>query len=167
METLEPPDIFHLSAATGWIELGNPGEAKAELGKVAAHLGCHPDVLEVRWSLLAAEKQWQEAVQVAEQILQVSPDRWSGWLHRAYALRRAPGGGLQAAWNALLPAVDQFPHQPTIPYNLACYACQMGQTDEGRRWLKRALAVGKKAPIKSMALADPDLQPLWSEIRDL
>jgi len=38
-----------------------------------------------------------------------------------------PLGGAKAAWDALLPAADKFPNNPNIPYNLACYACQMNK----------------------------------------
>ena len=69
------------------------------------------------------------------------------------------------AWNALLPAFDLFPKQPTIPYNLSCYACQMGQLDAARLWLKRAADIGGKDKIKTMALEDADLEPLWNEIK--
>ena len=31
---LHPPDGFHVQVAQGWLELGNPIEADAELGKI-------------------------------------------------------------------------------------------------------------------------------------
>jgi hypothetical protein len=43
----------------------------------------------------------------------------------------------------------------------------MQQLDEARIWLKRAVQVGGKERIKQQALSDPDLQPLWEEIRQL
>ena len=58
-------------------------------------------------------------------LIAAAPDRAVGWLHHAYALRRATGGGLLAAFNALSPVADKFPDEATIPYNLACYTCQM------------------------------------------
>ena len=104
---------------------------------------------------------------VARKLLRRAPDRVSGWLHHAYALRRAPEGGLEKAWEALKPAAEKFPKEPIIPFNLSCYACQMRQLDEARLWLKRALKIGGKEKIKQMALGDPDLQPLWDEIRQI
>jgi Flp pilus assembly protein TadD len=167
MEILGPPDMHYLSAALGWMELGNCVEAKAELAKVASALAKHPNVLEVRWAIHVSEKEWLQALQAAEELVESASNQPSGWLHRAYALRRTAGGGVKAAWDALLPAVDLFPHESTIPYNLACYACQLGQLEDARRWLRRALAAGKKAKIRSMASSDPDLRPLWSEINSL
>jgi predicted Zn-dependent protease len=167
MHKLEPPDTHHLSAAIGWLELGLPAEARAELAQVAAAVREHPDVLEARWLVAAEEKQWEEGLQVAQALLQRAPKRPSGWLHQAYALRRIPAGGVAKAWEALLPASERFPKEPIIPYNLSCYACQMQQLDTARSWLQRAAAIGGKARIKGMALQDQDLQPLWAEISAL
>jgi len=165
MHTLGPPDTHFLSAALGWFELGNIPEAKAELGRIGPAANAHPDVLEVRWLLCAEERNWDEALRVARTLIEVAPQRSSAWLHRAYALRRVKGGGVSAAWDALSPAVEKFPTEPTIPYNLACYACQRGQLDQARHWLARAIEVGGKEKIKIMALNDEDLEPLWEEIK--
>lgn len=165
MEPLEPAEVHHLNAALGWVGLGNLAEAKGELTGIAAERLSHPDVLEVRWLILAEEKAWAEGLEVARQLVTAAPRRASAWLHQAYALRRAPGGSVKAAWKALLPAFDKFPKEPTISYNLACYACQMGQLDAARVWFKRALVIGGKEKIKATGLADTDLQPLWEEIK--
>ena len=167
MNKLEPPDTHCFLAAVGWIELGNLAEARAELAQVSQAQQEHPDVLELRWSISAADKRWDEALQVARALLRRAPKRSSGWLHQAYALRRVADGGIQKAWEALLPAFDKFPKEPTIPFNLSCYACQLQQLDIARDWLKRAVAVGGREKIKQMALQDSDLEPLWAEIRQL
>jgi Flp pilus assembly protein TadD len=167
MQKLEPPDTHYLLAAVGWLELGNSAEAGAELANVSAACQEHPDVLEVRWSLSAQQGHWQEALKVSQALLRRAPKRSSGWLHQAYALRRVPDGSVQQACAALLPAFDKFPKEPTIPFNLACYACQMRQLDAARDWLHRAIAIGGKERIQQMALKDSDLEPLWDEIRQL
>lgn len=167
MQPIEPPDTHHLSAAMGWLELGVPAEAESELGKISAGRQSHPDVLEVRWLMLAQMKRWKEAVAVARVLITGAPNRCSGWLHQAYSLRRVSPDGLQQAWDALLPAHDKFPREPTIAYNLSCYACQMGQLEQARAWFRRALKIGDQEKIKQMALDDSDLEPLWQEIRCL
>jgi len=167
MSKLEPPDIFFFSAAVGWMELGNATEAWAELEKVSAENQNQPDVLEVRWMLLAQTQRWDDALEVTRALVQAAPNRSSSWLHHAYATRRASGGGLQQAWDALLPAHEKFPHEATIAFNLSCYACQLQQLEEARSWFHRALKLGGKDKIKAMALGDPDLEPLWEEIKEL
>lgn len=167
MQRLGPPDSHHLNAAVGWLGLGLPEDAKAELKLISPAHQRHPDVLELRWTICAHECHWDAALAVARKLMTQAPERADGWLHHAYALRRVSEGGLEKAWAALRPAADKFPQEPVIPYNLACYACQMKQLDEARIWLKRALKIGGKEHIKQMALADPDLAPLWDEIRQL
>lgn len=167
MQKLEPPDSYHLRAAEGWHELGVPAEAAAELALISPDQQRHPDVLEVRWVLLAYEQRWDEALAIARDLLTAAPARSSGWLHQAYALRRAAGGGLQAAWDALLPAAVKFPRKPLICFNLACYACQLGKREEALGWLKRALKIGHREEIIRMALVDGDLEPMRAEIRKL
>jgi hypothetical protein len=126
-------------------------------------------VLELRWQIQAEAKNWDACAEIAQTLVERFPDRHSGWLHRAYALRRATGGGLEAAWDALLPAAERFSDVYLIPYNLSCYACQMGRLPEARDWLKRAFAIAAKAgvleEIRHLAQEDPDLEPLRKEIR--
>jgi tetratricopeptide (TPR) repeat protein len=167
MNKLEPPDTHYFLAAMGWLELGNVAEAQAELAQVSAAQQEHPDVLEARWSLAAEQKCWEEALEIARALLRRAPKCSSGWLHQAYALRRVPDGSVQKAWEALLPASNKFPKELTIPFNLACYACQMGQLVAAREWLLRAVAIGGKEKVIGMALNDSDVAPLWDEIRGL
>ena len=167
MKPLAPPDSHHLDAAIGWLGLGCPDDARDELKMIPAGKQNHPDVLEVWWTLCVHEKEWPDALQIAELELTTAPGDAGGWLHRAYALRRVRDGGLPKAWDALLPAAKMFPQEPVIAYNLSCYACQMQQFDLAREWLKRAVAAGTKEAIKQMALTDDDLQPLWTEIANL
>jgi tetratricopeptide (TPR) repeat protein len=167
MSNLEMPDTHYLAAAIGWIELGNAAEAAAELERISPGLRIHPEVLEVRWIIAAERKDWPEGLKAAQSLVEHAPDRPTGWLHRAYALRRVPEGGLKPAWDALLPASDKFPKEPIIPYNLSCYACQMQLLEDARIWFKRAVDAGGKEKIKKMALADEDLKPLWGEINEM
>jgi len=165
MKPLEPPDCHFLSSAIGWLELGNRAEAKSELAQLSEAAREHPDALETLWLLCVEEGNWVDGLRSAQALLRVAPNRPSGWLHQAYALRRVPDGSLQQAWDALLPAFEKFPKEPIIPYNLGCYACQLQQLDDARKWLQLAIHAGDKDTIKSMALADPDYQPLWEEVR--
>ena len=61
----------------------------------------------------------------------------------------------------LLPAADKFPTVQVIPYNLACYAAQLGDLAAASDWLAQAFKLGNKKEIKLQALDDPDLAPLW------
>ncbi len=165
--TLTPPDSHYLTAAVGWMELGNPSEAMRELDRISESHRRRPEVLELRWLALAERRDWASALKVAAELVAASPERPSGWLHRAYAARRAPGGSIQAAWEVLRPAAEKFPKEELIPYNLACYACQLQRLEEARTWLRLVFASDEKGRFRTMALQDEDLRPLWPEIPGL
>lgn len=165
MSKLQPPDTHHLSAAEGWLELGNPREAMAELDRLTDAAQGRVEVLAVRWGILARFKLWQESVVVAARIIELAPDEVFGWIHRSYALHELKR--TQEARDLLLPAVENFPKVETIPYNLACYECQLGNLTAARSWLLRALKRSDPAELKARALEDVDLKPLWSEISQL
>ncbi len=168
MIPLDPSAHHVLSAAEGWFELGNPSEALAELDALSEPASQHPAALELRWRILAEQEDWDLAVPVAEDLIRSAPASSTGWLHRAYALRRAASGGLAKAWNALHPAADLFPSETLIAYNLACYATQMGRVDEGWEWFLRAIQIsGDGRALRKMGLRDSDLEPLWERIRSL
>ena len=164
MKPLLTPDAHHFNAAVGWFELGNRKEARVELEYVSQENQLHPLVLELRWSLDAEDKKWDAALKTAQDIIATLPNDAAGWLHCAYALRRAKSGGLDKALAFLEPAAQQFPNEPVIAFNLACYACQLNQLDDARRWLKRASEIGGEKEMRAMALADDDLKPLWEEL---
>ncbi len=168
MTKLEPPDSHHLMAAIGWLELGNPQEAAAELRGVQKAGLCQPEILELWWDIHAGQQHWEDALAAAQTLLQKHPERSSGWIHQAYALRRVPNGSLERARAALLPAWRQFPKEEIIPFNLACYAAQMGHHQEAIEWLQRAMAAaGDEAAIKRRALQDEDLMPVWDTIKKM
>jgi hypothetical protein len=167
VKPLEPSDSHHLRAAEGWLELGNHIEANAELELIAPILRAHPDVLEIRWAIYAIAEKWNECADIGRALVELEPEDAFGWIHRAYALRRAPGGGLQAAYDALLPAADRLNELETVFFNLACYACQLGDLKAAKQWLKKAFGTGNATKIKLMALDEPDLKPLWMEIAGL
>ncbi|MFO1513359.1 MAG: tetratricopeptide repeat protein [Verrucomicrobiota bacterium] len=167
MRQLEAPDLHLLQAAQGWMGLGSLADALTELRDISPENQRHPAVLELRWIIHIQQENWEAALAAASELLTEAPDSANSWLHHAYALRRAKAGGLAKARAALEPALEKFPKEPVISYNLSCYACQMQDLEVARQWFHRALKVGKKKEIKTMALADPDLEPLWEEIRQL
>ncbi len=163
MAKLQPPDNHHLSAAEGWLELGNSREALAELERITVAQQNRLEVLGTRWSITADLKLWDECVGIATRIVELAPKNVFGWIHRSYALHEMKR--TQEARDLLLPAVRRFPKNETIPYNLACYECQLGNEAGARQWLKRAMVRSDPEGIRQQALEDPDLQSLWPEIR--
>jgi len=168
MKAIEPPDLHHLRAASGWLLLGNDLEATEDLERISPQLRAHPDVLEVRWQLYARARKWEACLNIARAIVEIDPNRPSGWIGWAYAMRQVAGGGLQAAFDILLSVAEKFPAEPMIPFGLACYAGQMGRLEEASDWLRKAFAAahysGRGNRLKSMVLDQPELEPLLHAI---
>jgi tetratricopeptide (TPR) repeat protein len=167
MNPLAPPDSFHMKAAEGWLGLGCQLEANEELEKITPEFRAHPDVLGLRWQIYAKESKWDACTDIADAITKLDPGRISGWIQLAYATRRATKGGLEPARNILSLAAARFPKVPIIHYNLACYACQLGNLKEAWQWLEKAVDIGDSEQLKLQALDDPDLEPLWNDIAEI
>jgi Flp pilus assembly protein TadD len=164
MQPLEPPDSHYVSAAIGWLELGNWREAAAELEAVAPALSQHPALLRLRYEIHAQAGHWDLAVEAALTLARTMPDEPGPWTKLAYATRRKPGGGLPPAKVILAAARQRFPAEALIAYNLACYECQLGNLPQARALLREAFKLGNRAQLKPMSLSDPDLEPLRQEI---
>ena len=160
IDPLSRQDRLHLDAAQGWLGLADPCEALRELREISDAHQEEPEVLETYWGTYAGLEEWESAFAVAEKLVERLPKSSFGWVHRAYALRRMDGGGLEKAWDALLPAAVRFPKEPIIPYNLSCYCAQLNRLDEATDWMNKAMAIGNTKALKKMALEDPDLTSL-------
>jgi Flp pilus assembly protein TadD len=165
MQAFEPPDSHFVSAAVGWLELGNWREAAAELEGVTPSLSQHPAVLHLRYDIHAQAGHWDLAAEAASSLARLLPDEPGAWSKLAYATRRKPGGGIPPAKEILAAARTRFPSEVLIAYNLACYECQLGNLPQARVLLREAFQLGSPTLLKHMSLSDPDLEPLRQEIQ--
>jgi tetratricopeptide (TPR) repeat protein len=161
VKSLPLPDLHHLRAAQGWLELGNPLEANHELENISPKLRAHPDVLEIRWHIYANELKWDACVDTADALVKLAPDRSDSWVHRSFALHIL--NRTQEAFDNLLPAAEKFSDVWQIPYNLACYCSMLGRLDEAQHWFKKAIVVDDKI-VQKAGIDDPDLKPLWDSM---
>lgn len=161
MRLLVGKDAMQLQAAQGWLELGNPSEAFLELSKIDELFRLHPDVLQLRWHIQARQEKWKDCVEVGRIMTKLAPDVVQGWINLANALFYL--NQYQEAYDTLFPTLQTFPKNPYIPYNLACYQCQLGNRADARDWLDKAIEIGGER-IRETALHDPDLRDLKDDI---
>ncbi|GJQ57426.1 MAG: hypothetical protein SCALA701_02270 [Candidatus Scalindua sp.] len=83
------------------------------------------------------------------------------WVAYAYAVRRHEK--ISNARTILLQAIERFSEEAIIPYNLACYECQLGNIEKAKIYLKRALSLDMN--FRVIALEDEDLRTLREEIK--
>jgi predicted Zn-dependent protease len=163
IKPLDAPDHFHVQAAEGWLGLGDIESASSELREVSPAERAHPAVLTVRYQLYAQAKQWDTAVDVADDLVKMLPDEPFVWINLAYATRRKTGGSIPDAKKILVGVEPKFPRHYLFPYNLACYCSQLGELEQAELWLKKASKIDNGA-VKKMAVDDPDLKPLWESL---
>ncbi len=145
-----------LSHARGYLELGMLDEAEAELDRIPPPLGEEVEVLAVRLAIFQERQNWPALRDLARLLVARSPGEAAGWVTWAYAVRRADS--LAEAEKILLAAETQHPEEPTIQFNLGCYACQRGDLAAARLRVDRAIALEPR--FADAAKTDPDLAPL-------
>src|SRR5438477_3985711 len=98
--------------------------------------------------------------QIAKRPKRFQPDNAQWTISLTYATRRAYS--IDIAMEILLNAEAKFPRDAAIPYNLACYYCQLGQIKNAKNYLKKAFEID--LDWRMAALEDEDLRPLWDSV---
>ena len=147
---------WRLSHAQGYLGLGMIAEAAAELDYLPAEARAATPALALRIAVLQEQRDWPALREASIEFVRRSPGEAGGWVTLAYATRRADS--LAAAEEILLVAETKHPGDPTIQFNLGCYACQRGDLLEARRRVDRAIVMDPA--FRSLAATDPDLAPL-------
>ena len=151
-----------LQAAVGYLELGMLVEANAEIENLSPELKTSSTALGVRLEIYRAAEKWSLMEVVARELWKRHQGEPVYWNDLAWAVRRADS--IKAAHSILLDAADRFPGDAMTHFNLGCYACQLGDIEEAKEGVRRAIELDAK--FKMLALDDPDLEPLWKEIEE-
>ena len=146
-----------LQVAVGYLELGMLGEANDEIENLAPELKSSSAVLGVRLEIYRAAEKWSLMEVVARELWKRHPDEPVYWNDLAWTVRRADS--INAAHSILLDAVERFPGDAMTHFNLGCYACQLGDIDQAKERVRRAIELDAK--FKMLALDDPDLELIW------
>jgi Tfp pilus assembly protein PilF len=131
-------------------------EAAAEFERLPATARDTTPALALRIAILQEQQDWPALRDASIEFVRRTPEEAGGWITWAYAVRRAES--IDAANEVLRVAETKHPEEPTIQFNLGCYACQLGDLAEARRRVDRAIALDKQ--FLALAGSDPDLAPL-------
>jgi len=159
---LQQPDSLHLQAAEGWVGLGDFNTANDELEQISPAFRAHPNVLQLRWRIYAHAGKWDACLDIATALTTMTPKRRFGWIHRAHALDKL--GRTQEAKDLLVSVVNDFESNSTISYHLARYCARLGQIDQAKHWLGKALLAAdgleELEKLRKRMMEDPDLEPI-------
>jgi Tfp pilus assembly protein PilF len=165
----EKPPIHHsipsqldrrIQAAEGFLELGLPQLAEAELEKLEGDDRTSEATWVMRCRVYRASEQWEIMGEVAKHLVSLDPDVVEYWLDAAFATRKAGGVGL--AHQVMTHAALRLPEEAQIRYHAACCAAQIGLFEQAKEHLQAAVA--KVYDLKHAALQDPDMEPLWASM---
>src|SRR5947209_11087831 len=123
--SLEPPDRQHCEAAIGYAEVGMFEDANEELESVDPFNRTTPEVLRVRAAIYHATEKWELLRVVALRLTRLEPENMDWVVSLSYATRRSVS--IELARDILLAAKPNFPKEAILPFNLACYECQLGE----------------------------------------
>ena len=158
MHLLPIADLHCLRAAEGWLDLGNPGEAHAELEKVGVEARTHPDVLHMHWQIYRKAKNWDGCFKTAGDLTMTAPDDPRAWTSMAQTLYYT--SRVQEAYDLAVSKITSFPKHWPLYYDAACYACLTGRLKQARQFLQLASAMGDASEIKRLAAQDPDFEAM-------
>lgn len=145
-----------IDAIDGWLALDDPTEALAELQRLDRKFQNYPSVTlrktEIYWKL----KDFPQAIVASQALVDCYPDKAAVINHHALILRAS--GALEKGYRLLLDSSAKFPSDPMTHYNLACFACNLGEFHKARPWLEKAIELdGELVAVASM---DLDLEPI-------
>src|SRR4029077_7795533 len=125
---LEPPDQQYWEAAVGYVELGMFQDANDQIEKIDPFNRAAPEVLAVRIEIYRGLKKWELMQQIAKRLKEFEPQNVEWAISLAYATRRAYS--IDTAMGILQSAEAKFPREAAMPYNLACYYCQLREIEK-------------------------------------
>ena len=153
-----------LEYASGYLGLGMHRDAAAELGLIEGEAAVSAEVLHLWVALHQETKQWVALIEAATALAEVDPEEEHGWISWAYALRELDR--VREAQEVLLKAEGRHGKScAVLHYNLACYACLLGDRVDAKRRLATAIAMD--AEFKCSATEDPDLQAMRDDLESI
>ncbi len=147
-----------LLAADGYLFLGLPSRALAELESIDDAAQHASPVLRARVRVLLHLKRWDEADALSSAGNSLYPEENEFTVQRAFALHQMKKGG--DAVQVLLSAPEWIRRTGILHYNLACYEAQLGDLTTARQCIQAAIQINSS--FKKNARTDPDLARLWN-----
>lgn len=154
---------FGLAKADGFMDLSMHRHARQELCRLPWAARRQPEFRLLLLRLRSAESHWPKAAALARRMVRQWQDAPALRIQWAYAVRRSVG--IEAARRILLEALQQFPKEPVISYNLACYDAQEGYTQQALAHYRHAIQLDQN--VRTLAEDDRDLDPVRELIEAL
>lgn len=159
---LNEADQRTLEEAENWKKLGNLDEALNELDRISFENLENLKVLKLRLDILEDQKKWDECRDVCETIVRIEHGHPIMQYHLALYTCRATGYGPKQAYEIMYPLHEDDPYMPSYAFQLARFACLMGDLKLAREWYDTAITMvtADRKGLEEQLLNEPDLKPL-------
>lgn len=148
-----------LERAAGYLELRLPEEAATEIEAIPLEDQNEIPVLAVRLEVFQQNQRWPEAAIAAGELVRLQPENPAWSIAWAYVTRRAES--IEKARSILQEAKTRHPDDAVIHYNLGCYAAQLGDLDEARKYVRQSISMDES--FRDLIPNDPDLAAIRDE----
>ena len=149
----------HINAAQGYLDLGMPDEALAELDRIPAQNRGGEDVVQLRIYILMRAQRWDKALVACEELQASHPGFPLAYIHGAFCLHEL--GRTTEAVALLSRGPESLRQEPVYFYNLGCYHAVLGDPAEAEKYLRTSFGMDGK--FREIARHDPDLSGLSVE----
>jgi tetratricopeptide (TPR) repeat protein len=146
--------VIHLKRAGGYFELEMFEHADRELRALPDDETWIKKKKVFQLAIRQESLDWVNMRILARELRHDFPSEEDWWISDAYATRRCET--IEEARGVLLDGLAVHNESAIIRYNLACYACVLGNTEESMDFLKEAVRRDEK--YKKMAFEDEDLK---------
>ena len=120
----------------GYLELGMPEMAEAELAALPARFAAHPLILDGRMAVMMHRKAWTQAVETGLNGCAAAPGQASFFIHTAFCLHEMKR--TEEAHLLLISGPASLRQEALFHYNMGCYLSVLGRTEEARGYLSEA-----------------------------
>ena len=150
----------HITSVSGYLDLGMGQKPWDELDSIPPGDSARSEVVVMRLVILQLMARWDDkAAEIARGAVRAYSECADLYPFGAYAIRRAED--VTAAFLFLQEGCKYLVENPGYWFNRSCSACQLGDLEDARACVTRAVELDKG--FQQMALDDEDLEPLWEE----
>lgn len=157
------PTKTRLQYTNGYLELGMINEAAEEFDYIMGDDRMSLQVMRMRMKMYKQAEYWPALEAVSKYIAKLIPRKPEGWVNWSKALREQ--NKVEDARKVALNALERHPENATLRFSLGCYCSLLGEVDEAKEHVTKAVELDKS--LQQASVDHPDLDNLWEEVSAL
>ncbi|MDA7640527.1 tetratricopeptide repeat protein [Opitutaceae bacterium] len=157
------PTATRLQYTNGYLELGMFNEAAEEMDYIIGDDRMSLRVMRMRMKMYKQAEYWPELEAVSKFVAKQAPRKPEGWVNWSNALREQDK--IEDAKKVALHALERHPNNARLRFSLGCYCSLLGEVQEAKEHVRKAVQLDKS--LQQASVDDPDLDNLWEGIASI